>query len=114
MEHAENLRNGIRFMRTLSPQIRASQIDLLLTVYLTPGITQRDLAIECNVSTSTISKAVDVFAPPAKQNKNNRLANIWRTERCSDDERLIQIYTTTEGQTIIKLFLDASYVSPLS
>ena len=46
----EALRNGLRLFRTISPQIRASQIDMLLTIALKPGISQTELAVECDLT----------------------------------------------------------------
>ena len=56
----EALRNGLRLFRTISPQIRASQIDMLLTIALKPGISQTELAVECDLTLSAVSRAVDL------------------------------------------------------
>ena len=114
MSQSENLRNGMRVLRQLSPQIRASQIDLLLTIYQQPGINQRDLAIECDVTTSTVSRAVDVFSDSGRRDGKGGALGICYTESCPDDDRLNRIFMTTKGQQIIKLLLDVIYGSSLS
>ena len=114
MSQAENLRNGMRVLRQLSPQIRASQVDLLLTIYQQPGINQRDLAIECDVTTSTVSRAVDVFSESGRRDGKGGALGICYTESCPDDDRLNRIFMTTKGQQIIKLLLDVIYGSSLS
>ena len=114
MSQSENLRNGMRVLRQLSPQIRASQIDLLLTIYQQPGINQRDLAIECDVTTSTVSRAVDVFSESGRRDGKGGALGICYAESCPDDDRLNRIFMTTKGQQIIKLLLDVIYGSSLS
>ena len=114
MNQAENLRNGMRVLRQLSPQIRASQIDLLLTVHQQPGINQRELAIECDVTTSAVSRAVDVFSESGRRDGKGGALGIWYTESCPEDDRLNRIYMTAKGQQIIKLLLDVIYGSSLS
>ena len=104
----------MRVLRQLSPQIRASQIDLLLTIYQQPGINQRDLAIECDVTTSTVSRAVDVFSESGRRDGKGGALGICYAESCPDDDRLNRIFMTTKGQQIIKLLLDVIYGSSLS
>ena len=114
MNPADDLRNGMRFLRRISPQIRASQIDLLLTIYLQEGINQRELAIECDVSTSTVSKAVDVFSERGRRDGKGGALGLCYTESCPDDDRLNRIYLTSNGKQTLKLLLDVIYGRSLS
>lgn len=114
MNQAENLRNGMRVLRQMSPQIRASQVDMLLTIYQQPGINQKELAIECDVTTSTVSRAVDVFSDSGRRDGKGGALGICYTENCPDDDRLNRIFLTAKGQQIMKLLLDVSYGSAIS
>ena len=114
MKQAENLRNGMRVLRQLSPQIRASQVDLLLTVYQHEGINQKELAIECDVTPSTVSRAVDVFSESGRRDGKGGALAICYTEPCPEDDRLNRIFLTAKGHQIIKLLLDVIYGSSLS
>ena len=114
MNSAESLRDGMRILRRISPQIRASQIDLLLTIYLQEGINQKELAIECDVSTSTVSKAVDVFSDKGRRDGKGGALGLCYTENCPDDDRLNQIFLTSNGKQTLTLLLNVIYGRSIS
>ena len=108
------LRGGLRLFRAVSPQIRASQIDMLLTIAMQPGISQTELAIECDVTLSAVSRAVDVFSTSGRRDGKGQALGLVTTQRVEGDERTISITLTPKGQQLINLYQQVASGSPLS
>ena len=80
MDSLQALRGGLRLFRAVSPQIRASQIDMLLTIAMQPGISQTELAIECDVTLSAVSRAVDVFSSAGRRDGKGQALGLVTAE----------------------------------
>ena len=104
MDHTQALRGGLRLFRAISPQIRASQIDLLLTIAMRPGISQTELAIECDLTLSAVSRAVDVFSAAGRRDKKGGALGLITAERAEGDDRTIVLRLTPKGQQLIDLY----------
>jgi len=113
MSNLESFRAGLRLMRTVSPQIRASQIELLITVALRPGINQTELAVECELTLSAISRAVDVLSVHGRKDGRSTALGLLEARPVADDERTMAVYLTPKGQQILKLLQEINHGSSL-
>ena len=104
MDTKQALRGGLRLFRAISPQIRASQIDMLLTIAMQPGISQTDLAIECDVTLSAVSRAVDVFSTAGRRDGKGQALGLVTAERAKGDDRTIVLNLTPKGVQLIDLY----------
>ena len=104
----EALRNGLRLFRTISPQIRASQIDMLLTIALKPGISQTELAVECDLTLSAVSRAVDVMSATGRRDGIGQALGLVLPVRQEGDDRMICLQLTPKGIQLINLYQEIS------
>lgn len=104
MKSLESLKYGLRVFRTVSPQIRASQIDMLLSIAMQPGISQTELAIECDVTLSAISRAVDVFSLAGRRDGKGQALGLVTAERAAGDDRTILLRLSSKGSHLIDLY----------
>ena len=104
MDTKQALRGGLRLFRAISPQIRASQIDMLLTISMQPGISQTELAIECDVTLSAVSRAVDVFSTAGRRDGKGQALGLVTAERAKGDDRTIVLNLTSKGTQLIDLY----------
>ena len=109
MSTLESFRAGLRLMRTINPQIRASQIEMLITVQLSPGISQTDLAVECDLTLSAVSRAVDVFSTSGRRDGRSSALGLLEARKVPDNERLLALYLTPKGQQILKLLSEINH-----
>jgi len=114
MSRLAQLRDGIRLCRRASAQIRASQIDLLLTVAIPPGKTQTELAIETDLTLAAISRAVDVLGKDGRRDKLSSKLGLIEARRNKDDDRILQVYLTPAGEQFVSLLETLSYGGALS
>ena len=103
MSTLERYRDGLRLFRAISPQIRASQLDLLITIHLCPGINQTDLAIECDLTLSAVSRAVDVFSSSGRRDGKGGALGLLEGKRIQGDDRSISLHLTAKGRQLIQL-----------
>ena len=113
MDNKQALRGGLRLFRAVSPQIRASQIDMLLTVSMQPGISQTELAIECDVTLSAVSRAVDVFSSAGRRDGKGQALGLITAERMHGDGRTIVLNLTPKGVQLIDLYQQVTSGSSL-
>ena len=104
MDSLQALRGGLRLFRAVSPQIRASQIDMLLTIAMQPGISQSELAVECDVTLSAVSRAVDVFSSAGRRDGKGQALGLVTAERAKGDDRTIVLNLTPKGAQLIDLY----------
>ena len=104
MDSLQALRGGLRLFRAVSPQIRASQIDMLLTIAMQPGISQSELAVECDVTLSAVSRAVDVFSSAGRRDGKGQALGLVTAERAEGDDRTIVLRLTSKGAQLIDLY----------
>lgn len=109
----QSLRGGLRLFRAISPQIRASQIDMLLTISMQPGISQSELATECDVTLSAISRAVDVMGASGRRDGKGQALGLVTAERAAGDDRTIVLRLTPKGNQLIDLYQQVTSGSPL-
>jgi len=109
----QSLRGGLRLFRAISPQIRASQIDMLLTISMQPGISQSELAIECDVTLSAVSRAVDVMGVTGRRDGRGPALALVTAERAAGDDRTIVLRLTSKGNQLIDLYQQVTSGSPL-
>jgi DNA-binding MarR family transcriptional regulator len=113
MSTLQSLRGGLRLFRAISPQIRASQIDMLLTISMQPGISQSELAIECDVTLSAVSRAVDVMGTTGRRDGRGQALALITAERAAGDDRTIVLRLTSKGNQLIDLYQQVTSGSPL-
>lgn len=113
MHTLQAMRGGLRLFRAVSPQIRASQIDMLLTIAMQPGISQTELAIECDVTLSAVSRAVDVMSTAGRRDGKGQALGLVTAERMDGDDRTIVLRLTSKGTQLIDLYQQVTSGSPL-
>lgn len=109
MSKLSAFRDAIRLCRRASPQIRASQIDLLISVALKPGSTQTELAVECDLTLAAISRAVDVMGSSGRRDGMSGRMGLIETRRNPDDDRVLQVFLTPAGEQFVSLLLSLNY-----
>ena len=85
----------------ISQQVRASQLEMLLIIADTPGLTQREIADRSDMTTSTISRAVDVFSDSGRRDGRGGAAGLVEIRLDPADERLKLVYLTEKGQALL-------------
>jgi len=108
MKDLESIREGLRLFRAISPQIRASQIDMLLTIALNPGISQTELANECDVTLSAVSRAVDVMSTAGRRDGKGQALGLVVATRSDEDDRTLALELSSKGTQLIALYQQMS------
>jgi len=85
----------------ISQQVRASQVEMLLIIADTPGLTQKEIADRSDMTTSTVSRAVDVFSDSGRRDGKGGAAGLVEIRLDPDDERLKLVYLTEKGQAFL-------------
>lgn len=115
MSDVSALHAAMRYCRRQHPQLRVSQLELILSVFQKPGQTQSELALECDLSLSAVSKAVDVLGSTGRRDKLSAARLGWlETKRNPDDDRVQQVYLTTTGVDFVTLLMRIIHGSPVS
>ena len=93
---------AMRLLReAISQQVRASQVEMLLIIADMPGLTQNEIAGRTNTSTSTVSKAVDVFSDTGRRDGKGGAAGLVETRPDPADRRSRLVYLTEKGQAFL-------------
>lgn len=112
MQRLLDLRAALRLARTLHPQLRISQLELLLLVCLKPGMTQSELALETDLSLSAVSRAVDVLGRSGRRDNKSSAKLDWiETRRNPDDDRVLQVFPTPKGRDFVSTLEHLTYGS---
>lgn len=114
IQQLTRLRDGIRLARQAGPQIRASQLDLILSIALRPGQTQTELAAECGLTLAAISRAVDVLGKAGRKDGVSGKLGLIEARRNKDDDRILQVYLTPAGEQFVSLMEALVYGGSLS
>lgn len=86
----------LRLLRkVIGPQVRASQVEMLLIIADTPGLTQAEISDRSGMTRSTVSKAIDVFSSKGGS------AGLVETRFDPSDQRRNLIYLTEKGQALL-------------
>lgn len=114
MRNIRDLLAALRLARSLHPQLRASQLELLLLVYLKPGMSQSELAMEADLTLSAVSRAVDVLGTTGRRDKKSGAKLDWiETRRNPDDDRILQVFITPKGRNFVQTLEHLTYGSPI-
>jgi len=108
MKSLESMRGGLRIFRAISPQIRASQIDMLLSIAMRPGISQTELSHECNMSLPAVSRMVDVMGTAGRRDGKGQVLGLVTATRAIGDDRTIVLKLTPKGTQLITLYQELS------
>ena len=112
MSNLPKLHAAMRFCRREHAQLRASQLELLLTIQLKPGQTQSELATDCSLTPSAVSRAVDVMGSKGRSDNKGQVAMQWvETHDNPHDERIKQVYLTQKGSEFLHLLEMITYGS---
>lgn len=114
MRSIRDLLAALRLARSIHPQLRVSQLELLLLVYSKPGMTQSELAMETDLTLSAVSRAVDVLGTSGRRdNKSGARLNWIETRRNPDDDRVLQVFITPKGRDFVLTLEHLTYGSPI-
>ena len=108
MNSLESMRGGLRLFRAISPQIRASQIDMLLTIAMQPGISQTELSHQCDMSLPAVSRMVDVMSTAGRRDGKGQALGLVTATRAEGDDRTIVLKLTPKGTQLITLYQQVS------
>lgn len=112
MSNLSKLHAAMRFCRREHPQLRASQLELLLAIQLKPGQTQSELATDCSLTLSAVSRAVDVMGSKGRTDNKGTVAMAWLETRGNPhDDRIKQVYLTQKGSEFLHLLEMITYGS---
>ena len=89
----DSLAQAMRVFQTMKPQIRASQIEMLILIAENPDISQGDLAELCMCSKSTVSKAIDSLGDEA---------GLLIVRNDEQDDRRKRIALTKKGEALLQ------------
>ena len=104
----------MRFCRRERVQLRASQLEFLLSVALKPGQTQTELATDCGVTLSAISRAMDVLGSSGRRDSRSAARMGWvETRKDPDDDRVQLVHLTQSGREFVSLLETICYGSPI-
>ena len=114
MSNLNQLHAALRFCRREHSQLRISQLELLLSAAVRPGQTQTELAADCNLTLSAVSRAVDVLGTSGRRDAKSSARMAWiETKRNPDDDRHLQVYLTQSGREFVSLIEAIIYGSPI-
>lgn len=109
MHRLTRLRKGVVYLRTLHPQFRVSQLDLLLAVAAKQGQSQTDLAIACDLTLAAISRAIDALGTSGRRDGKGSKLGFLRTERDPRDDRFVLVFLTDKGRKMLQTLADITY-----
>ena len=114
MSDLSKLHAGLLFCLHQHPQLRISQLHMLLTIALKPGQTQTELAVACDLTLSAVSRAMDVLGSSGRRDKISSARMGWvETRRNQDDDRILQVYLTKKGHEFVSLLEAMVYGSSI-
>ena len=114
MQQLSKMREALRLCRNVSAQIRASQLDFLITIGLTPGRTQTELAADCDLTLAAVSRAVDVLGKDGRRDGVSGKLGLVEARRNPSDDRILQVFLTPKGEQFVSLMETLCYGGPLS
>jgi DNA-binding MarR family transcriptional regulator len=102
-------RKAVKLLRTIHPQLRVSQVDILLSIAAKEGQSQTDLAADCELSVAAISRAIDVLGSAGRRDGKGGKLGLIRVEKDPQDDRFQLVYLTDRGKNVMQLFADLVY-----
>lgn len=107
-----HLQSAFRYCRLLHPQIRISQLELLLAIHNRPGLSQIDLANECDLSPSGVSRAIDALGASGRKDRLSEVAMNWvETSTDPSDDRVKLVSLNDEGHEFVEHLLGLCFES---
>jgi hypothetical protein len=104
-----NLRKMTVFLRSLHPQLRVSQLDLLLAVAEKEGQSQTDLAQNCCLTLAAVSRAVDALGGTGRRDGKGKKLGLLKAERDINDDRYVLVYLTDKGKATLETCANLVY-----
>jgi hypothetical protein len=105
----KTLRQAIMFLRTLHPQLRVSQVDILLAVGQKEGQSQTELAENCDLTIAAISRAVDAMGTSGRRDGRGSRLGLIRVERDPNDDRYLLVFLTDKGRQVLSTLTTLAY-----
>jgi DNA-binding MarR family transcriptional regulator len=90
------------FLRSLHPQLRVSQLDLLLSISEKEGQSQTDLAIDCGLTLAAVSRAIDALGISGRRDGKGQKLGLIRAERDPNDDRFVLVFLTEKGKNVME------------
>ena len=84
----------------ISPAVRASQIEMLLTIADTPGLDQTEIANRTHSKRSSVSRGIDSLSTGRRDGKG-AAAGLIEQRIDPDDDRRRLVYLTKKGQALL-------------
>jgi DNA-binding MarR family transcriptional regulator len=112
MNHSQlsNYQAGLRACLAKHPQMRVSQIDLLLAIKMNPGRSQIEYAEDTGLEKSSISRSVQVLSHKGRKETTLKTAlNFVSMVRDTQDERVIRLYLTPSGEAFVELLMELTF-----
>ena len=101
----ERARAAAEFLKNnLSPQLRISQLDLLLSIYEQEGQIMSELAIDTGLTMSGVSRCYDNLSATGRSDGAGEPMGLLRNEPGKDD-RIKRIYLTGKGKAVVDTYL---------
>ena len=95
---------AFKMCRAQHAQIQVSQLEFLWTVAANPGISHSELAIELGVTTSALTRNVDVFGSEVCRTTRAKNYGFIESRRSPIDDRVKTLHLTAKGSNFIDLF----------
>ena len=86
-------------------QLRPRQLVLLAQVADEPGLTQTELADRVGLTTSALSRNLDVLGADGRRDKDKPGLGWIESQGNPNDDREKRVYLTSEGQRVLSLLL---------
>jgi len=109
MNRLRNLRSLTVFLRSLHPQLRVSQLDLLLAVAEKEGQSQTDLAINCGLTLAAVSRAIDALGTSGRRDGKGKRLGLLKAERDPNDDRFVLVFLTDKGRQTLLTCANLAY-----
>jgi DNA-binding MarR family transcriptional regulator len=109
MNAKNRLRQAVMFLRTLHPQLRVSQIDILLSVWEKEGQSQTELAENCDLTVAAISRAVDALGTSGRRDGKGSRLGLIRVQRDPQDDRYLLVFLTDKGRQVLDTLSNLVY-----
>ena len=97
------------FLRALHPQLRVSQLDLLLAVAEKEGQSQTDLAANCQLTLAAVSRALDSLGSSGRRDAKGKKLGLLRSEHDINDDRYVLVYLSDKGRATLETCANLVY-----
>lgn len=102
LQHAKEALRACKFLSTVHPQFRWSQLAFLLTVAENPGLNQSEIAQKLDITLAAVSRAIDVFGPKGRRDRDTSGRGYVITTSDPDDDRIKLLQITPAGLSFLE------------